>query len=213
MIRLEKFIFNPFAENTFVAWDDASKDCAVIDPGNSSPDEDRMLETFIVDNKLNVLYLINTHCHLDHILGCKFVKERFNPGYLIPEKDLPFLENAETQALAFSINISGTPKPDKYISEELKLHLGKHTMNFLFTPGHTPGEYCIYFEEEKICISGDVLFREGIGRTDLWGGSYDTLIESIKTKLFTLPEDVTIYPGHGDKSTIGHEKTHNPFLV
>jgi glyoxylase-like metal-dependent hydrolase (beta-lactamase superfamily II) len=99
------------------------------------------------------------------------------------------------------------------IDEELELTLGNSKIKFLFTPGHTPGEYCLYLEKEKICITGDVLFKEGIGRTDLWGGDYNTLINSIENKLLTLPDDVIIYPGHGDSSTIGYEKQYNPFLI
>ena len=112
----------------------------------------------------------------------------------------------------FGLNLEEPPVPDRLISEDTDLSLGNSKLKFLFTPGHTPGEFCIYLKEDKICITGDVLFKEGIGRTDLWGGSYDTLIKSIETKLFSLPDDVKIYPGHGESSTIGHEKQNNPFL-
>jgi len=156
--------------------------------------------------------LINTHCHIDHILGCRFIKEKFNPVYYAPEKDIPLLEHASDQAQMFNITISVPPKPDELITEKTGLYLGKSKLSFLFTPGHTPGEYCIYLELEKICITGDVLFNESIGRTDLWGGDYNNLINSIKSKLFVLPDDITIYPGHGEESTIGHEKQYNPFI-
>ena len=157
-------------------------------------------------------YLINTHCHIDHILGCRFVKEKYNPVYLAPELDLPLLKNAQKQADAFDIIMEDPPLPDQFINEESIINLGGSVGKFIFTPGHSPGEFCIYFKEEKLCITGDVLFNEGIGRTDLWGGDYKTLIDSIESKLFKLPDDVKIYPGHGETSTIGHEKFNNPFL-
>lgn len=213
MIKIETFVFNLFAVNTFVVWDEETKEAAVIDPGTSGLAEEELLDDYITKNDLKIKYIINTHCHIDHILGCKFVKEKYNPQFLVPEKDVPLLQNAHLQASAFGIDFHEPPKPDRFITEKEELQLGKTKIKFLFTPGHTPGEYCIYFEEEKICITGDVLFREGIGRTDLWGGDYNRLIRSIETKLFTLPGDVTIYPGHGEPSTISHEMKNNPFLV
>jgi len=213
MIKIETFVFNLFSENTFVVWDEETKEAAVIDPGTSSLAEEELLEDFISKNDLKIKYLINTHCHIDHILGCNFVKEKYNSQYLIPEKDIPLLQNGHVQASAFGVEFKEPPKPDKFITEDEELKLGISKIKFLFTPGHTPGEYCIYFEEEKICITGDVLFREGIGRTDLWGGDYNRLIRSIEEKLFTLPGDVKIYPGHGELSTISQEMKNNPFLA
>ena len=212
MVQVKVFTFNLFAENTFVIWDDETKEAAIIDPGNSTNEEQKILTNFISSQNLNIKYLINTHCHIDHILGCSFVKKKYNPLYYAPEKDLILLENAHQQAQMFDITFQQPPKPDKLIDEELELTLGISKIKFLFTPGHTPGEYCLYLEKEKICITGDVLFKEGIGRTDLWGGDYNTLINSIENKLLTLPDDVIIYPGHGDSSTIGYEKQYNPFL-
>ncbi len=213
MVKVNVFTFNLFSENTIVLWDEQSKEAAIIDPGTSSPDEQNKLSEFISSKNLKVKYLINSHCHIDHILGCKFVKEKFNPVYFAPEKDLPLLEHAQEQASMFDISLEKPPIPDELITEETELFIGKSKMKFLFTPGHTPGEFCIYLENEKICVTGDVLFNESIGRTDLWGGDYDTLINSIQTKLLTLPDDVIIYPGHGESSTIGYEKQNNPFMV
>lgn len=212
MVQVKVFTFNVFAENTFILWDDISKESAVIDPGNSTMEEDEILQEFILTNKLEIKYLINTHCHIDHILGCSFIKKNFNPDYFAPEKDLIFLENAHQQAQMFDLILNHPPKPDQLINEKTQFFLGNSEITCLFTPGHTPGEFCLYLKEEKICITGDVLFKEGIGRTDLWGGNYNTLIESIEKKLFTLPNDVIIYPGHGEISTIGYEKQFNPFL-
>ena len=212
MIKIKNFTFNLFAENTLVVWDDKTLETAIVDPGSSNSAEEKILEELINKNKLKVKYLINTHCHIDHILGCRFVKEKYNPVYLAPELDLPLLKNAQKQADAFDIKMEDPPLPDQFINEETIIKLGDSVGKFIFTPGHSPGEVCIYFKEEKLCITGDVLFNEGIGRTDLWGGDYETLIDSIESKLFKLPDDVKIFPGHGETSTIGHEKFNNPFL-
>jgi len=213
MIKVKVFTFNLFNENTIVLWDDETKEAAVIDPGTSTHDEEKMLSDFISSENLEIKYLINTHCHIDHILGCKFVKEKYNPVYYAPEKDIPLLDHAQQQAQMFDIIMEKLPKPDQLIEETTEISIGNSKLKFLFTPGHTPGEICIYLEKENICITGDVLFNESIGRTDLWGGDYDTLIDSIENRLLILPDDVVIYPGHGETSTIGYEKQNNPFLV
>ncbi|MHB1685831.1 MAG: MBL fold metallo-hydrolase [Ignavibacteriaceae bacterium] len=213
MLVVKKFVFNMFSENTFVIWDEESKECAMIDAGCSNKSEEDEIDSYVNEHNLNVRYLINTHCHIDHILGSKFVKEKYNPEYLIPEKDLPLLERADTQAAAFGLNVQTPPKPDRFISTEEKIFIGNSEIQFLSTPGHTPGEVCLYFAKEKFCITGDVLFQNSIGRTDLWGADYDMLINSIKTQLLTLPGDTLIYPGHGDSSNIGIEKMQNPFLL
>lgn len=212
MIQIQKFTFNLFSENTFVLWDDESKECAIVDPGCSDSSEEQILEKFITENNLTVKYLINTHCHIDHILGCEFVKNKFNPIYLAPELDIPLLQNAKMQASFVGMDFSFSILPDEYLTEDKKIYLGKSEFLFLFTPGHTPGEFCIYIPEIKTCISGDVLFFDSIGRTDLWGGNFDTLLKSINEKLLTLPDETIIYPGHGESSTIGREKKLNPFL-
>jgi len=212
LIQIKIFTFNLFSENTIILWDDETLDSAIVDPGCSDIDEENELESFITEKNLNIKYLINTHCHIDHILGCEFVKKKYNPIYFAPELDLPLIENAKMQASFVGMDFSISILPDEYLTENKKLILGKSELEFLFTPGHTAGEFCIYIPDIKACITGDVLFNESIGRTDLWGGNYDTLIESINNKLFTLPDDTKIFPGHGESSTIGKEKKNNPFL-
>lgn len=212
MVKLKIFTFNPFAENTYIVWDDTSNEAVIVDPGCSYEEENHQVKNFISTNNISLKYLINTHCHLDHIFGCRFIKNRYNPIYYIPELDLPLLQNAAKQAEIFGINFDKTPEPDNFITEQIPLSIGLTKINFLFTPGHTPGEYCIYFPSEEICLTGDVLFKGNIGRTDLWGGDYEILIESIKQKIFTLPDDTKIYPGHGDKSSLFIEKKENPYL-
>ena len=212
MIKVEKFVFSPFSENTYVIWDDETKETIIVDPGCFDDSEENILSKFISKNDLKIAYLINTHCHIDHIFGCAFIKKKYNPTFLIPEGDLPLLQNALKQAEMFGVEIKDPPKPDQFLSESRSLKLNHTEIIFLYTPGHTPGEFCIYLEKGKILISGDVLFKESIGRTDLWGGNYDTLINSISTKLLVLPNEVKVYPGHGEETTIGEEKKNNPFL-
>lgn len=212
MIKIKIFVFNPFSENTFIVWDDFSKEGAVIDPGCLESYEKDELAEFIEFNGIELKYLINTHCHLDHIFGNSFIKAKFNPVFYAPELDIPLLKNCKRQAAQFGITFDDSPLPDELISEDTAIHLGGFPLSFLFTPGHTPGEYCIYFEKDKFCITGDVLFNESIGRTDLWGGDYNTLLNSIREKLFNLPGETVIYPGHGEQSTIEHEKNFNPFF-
>lgn len=212
MIHIERFVFSPFMENTYLAWDDVSREAAVIDPGCYDRQEENNLAGFIIDNALKLKYLINTHCHLDHTFGNNFVKSNYEVTFLAPEDDIFLLELADEQAKSFGMKFIPSPMPDAYIREEEKIYLGNSEGIFLNTPGHTPGEVCLYFPDVKKCVTGDVLFYEGIGRTDLWGGDYLTLENSIRKKLFALDDEVEVLPGHGEKSTIGHEKKHNPFL-
>ncbi|MDP3682619.1 MAG: MBL fold metallo-hydrolase, partial [Ignavibacteria bacterium] len=209
---VKTFTFNPFSENTFVAWEKESRQAAVIDPGCFSSKEEDELKNFILLKQLSVKYLLNTHCHLDHIFGNNFVLNEFQPQYFIPELDRPLLENAPTQARLFGIEMAKVQPAENFLSEEIALSLGADGIRFLFTPGHTPGEFCIYFPENSICFTGEVLFQNSIGRTDLMGGNFKTLMGSIQEKLFTLPDETLIYPGHGDASTIGEEKRNNPFF-
>jgi len=209
---IKKFMFGPFQVNTYLIWDEITNECAIIDPGCSIELEEKNLENFISLNNLKVKYLLCTHCHIDHIMGCAFIKNTYNPLFLVPEHDLPLLHDAQNQASTFNLKLKTPPPHDNLITEDLVLYLGDKKLNFIYTPGHTAGEYCIYLKDDAICVTGDVLFKGSIGRTDLWGGNYDTLIDSITIKLFALPDDVIIYPGHGENSKIGTEKTENPFL-
>ncbi|HVO73771.1 MAG TPA: MBL fold metallo-hydrolase [Ignavibacteriaceae bacterium] len=213
MFVVKKFIFNPFSENTYLLWDENSKDALVVDPGCSSTHEENEIKEFAEKNSLNVKYMVNTHCHIDHLFGCRFIKETFNAEYYIPAEEKILLKNSETQSSLFGMKIKKPPEPDNFITPGTMLKKPFDKIKFLHTPGHTEGEYCLYFQDELFCITGDVLFKGSIGRTDLWGGDYNSLINSIKYKLFTLPDEVIIYPGHGENSTIGTEKKENPFLA
>ncbi|HEX2867515.1 MAG TPA: MBL fold metallo-hydrolase [Ignavibacteriales bacterium] len=213
MLKVDRFIFNAFAENTYIVSDEVSKESIIVDPGMSSSFEKEAISSFLEAQGLRLKAFINTHCHIDHILGNRFLKETYDARFLAAEEDLFLLELMLSEAGKFGFLMEPSPEPDVIIKEDLYFELGGREVNFLFTPGHSPGGYCLYFREDGICLTGDVLFHGGIGRTDLWGGNYDSLISSIEEKLFRLPDDVVIYPGHGEKSTIGYEKTHNPFLT
>lgn len=212
MLVVKSFTFNMFSENTYVVWDEGTKESIIVDPGCFDLAEESKLEKYITENELEIKYLLLTHCHIDHIIGCKFVLGKYNPKYYAPKEDLFLIKRAEVHAAGFGFKIEPVPEPEMFLSEDLRLQIGNSIMEFLFTPGHTPGEYCIYFRKEAVCLTGDVLFKNSIGRTDLWGGDYDTLIKSIKEKLFALPDNVIIYPGHGESSKTGAEKSNNPFL-
>lgn len=174
--------------------------------------EENEIEIFVKSNNLNVKYLVNTHCHIDHILGNAFIKSNYNCEFYAPQLDIPLLEILPQQASMFGLSAPKSPLPQKYISEDLILSIGEIEFKFLFTPGHSPGEFCVYFQDNKICFSGDVLFKESIGRTDLWGGNYQTLIKSISEKLLIMPNEVRLLPGHGEETTIGYEKLNNQFI-
>lgn len=212
MFKIKQFIFSPFAENTYIIYDDSNKEAAVIDPGCYTREEEELLSKFAEEKQLEIKYLINTHCHIDHIFGNKFIKDKYNATFIVPEKDIFLLKLMEEQAAGYGVELKPSPQPDLLIENLNELKIGNYKCEFLFTPGHTPGEYCLYFPSEKILFSGDVLFYQSIGRTDLWGGDYDTLIRSIETKLYSLPDEVTVYPGHERMTTIGFEKKNNPFV-
>lgn len=212
MIQIQKFIFNSFSENTYLVWDETSKESFIIDPGCFFDSEKKILSDFISSNDLSLKYLILTHAHIDHILGCNYIKKNYSAEFYMPEGELLLLNHAEKQAEMFDLNIEAPPLPDHFLNESLVLSIGDSRLVFLSTPGHTPDEYCIYLDTEKICFTGDVLFQNSIGRTDLWGGNSNRLMNSIKNKLMNLPDETKIYPGHGNESTIGLERVNNPFL-
>jgi len=212
MIKIQKFIFNSFSENTYLIWDENSMEALIIDPGCHSRDEEETLVQFIADNKIRIKFMINTHCHIDHVLGNRFIKEKFNPLFLAPEKDIPLLQNLKMQSEMVGFDEVESPMPDEFINEKMEIFLGDEKFNFVETPGHTPGEFCLYSPTNKILFSGDVLFYETIGRTDIWGGNFEVLINSIKNKLLSLDRDTVVFPGHGEPTTIEHEILNNELL-
>lgn len=211
MLYIESFTFNPFQENTYLLFDD-KKRCWIIDPGMYSPQETAYLKQQIESRGLVPQAIINTHAHIDHILGINSLTSAYNIQFGLHEKDLPVLNNAMTSAMMFGLELAGVPKADFYINETEPLKLGDDTLEVRFAPGHSPGSIVFYYPAGKWLIGGDVLFNGSIGRTDLPGGNFDTLIRSIREQLFTLPDNTTVYSGHGPSTTIGREKSFNPFL-
>jgi hydroxyacylglutathione hydrolase len=212
MLQVKIFEFNPFQENTYVLFDE-SLECVVIDPGCSDAHEEALLVNFIETNKLTVKLLLNTHCHIDHVLGNWFIKTKYGVDLLIHQADEVVLNAVKVYAPNYGFPGYQETKPDGYLKESDEVNFGDQVMQVLFVPGHAPGHIAFYSAAEKILISGDVLFFNSVGRTDLPGGDTQTLMDSIQKKLFLLPDDVTVYPGHGPETTIGFEKKTNPFCA
>ncbi|MBA4166847.1 MAG: MBL fold metallo-hydrolase [Chitinophagaceae bacterium] len=212
MFTIRQFTFNPIQENTYVIFNEKDE-CLIIDPGCYFENERKELTDFIDINKLVPKCLLNTHCHLDHIFGNKLIAERYGLPVRFHRMEKRVFDNAPAAGLSWNMPLENYTGELIFLEEGSDVALGDLLFRVLFTPGHSPGSISFYCEKEKILFSGDVLFRQGIGRTDLPGGNYDTLISSINTQLLTLPENTTVYPGHGPKTTIGYEKINNPFLV
>ena len=203
-------MFNAFSENTYVVYDPAGE-CVIIDPGCYDDDEKTELKNFIKVNGLKVTALINTHCHVDHVLGNCFVKNTFGVNLKIHKDDLQTLKANEMVAPIYGYPAYESCQADEFLSEGDVVRFGDSKLEVLHVPGHSPGHIALISREEGICISGDVLFHQSIGRTDLPGGDHDVLINSIRTKLFALDDDVKVYCGHGPDTFIGYEKKYNPF--
>lgn len=211
MIQIQKFTFNPFQENTFVLYDE-TKEAVIIDPGCNSSAEHKVLTDFIEQNDLKVVKLLNTHCHIDHVFGNQFVKDKYNVQLHMHKLDEPTLIAAKTAADIYQIKPFIESTPDVFVGEEDTIEFGNSSLEILFVPGHAPGHIAFLHRAQKFVINGDVLFQGSIGRTDFPGCSHEDLINSIKTKMYTLDDDVTVYTGHGPETTIGHEKQFNPFV-
>jgi glyoxylase-like metal-dependent hydrolase (beta-lactamase superfamily II) len=210
-MQVATFTFNEFSENTYVLYDE-TKQCTIIDPGCHSATEQKELADFITQKNLTPTLLINTHCHIDHVLGNAFVAKKYNLPLHLHQKELETYKDTDRWAKMFGMVVEEIPELQIYINEAHTLNFGNTTLNILFTPGHSIGSLSFYEPQSKQLISGDVLFHQSIGRTDLPGGHFETLITSIKTKLFVLPDETIVYSGHGPKTSIGFEKTNNPFL-
>lgn len=212
MLQVQHFTFNPFQENTWLIWNEHKK-CLVIDPGCYTSAEKETLLNFIESNELIPIRLLNTHCHIDHVLGNPFIQQQFG---LVPEihpLEIPILNAVEQYGKLWGINSENQPAPQATLNDGDRIYLDEEYLNIIYTPGHSPGEVSFYSEKYNFIIAGDVLFRESIGRTDLPGGNHSTLIDTIRERLFTLPDNTNVHCGHGDSTTIGHERKHNPFLT
>ncbi|TXH21944.1 MAG: MBL fold metallo-hydrolase [Chitinophagaceae bacterium] len=211
MLQIKQFTFNPFQENTYIVYN-GHQQAAIVDPGCSTENERKQLTAFIEKNDLKPVLLLNTHCHIDHVLGNAFVSEKWGLALHIHPNEKFVLDHAPMFGEMYGIAMDAYTGPIVYLNEGSTIHIGGDVLDILFTPGHSPGSVSFYSENDGFVLSGDALFSGSIGRTDLPGGNYDTLIEAIKTQLYSLPDATKVYSGHGGGTSIGYEKRNNPFV-
>ena len=211
MMKIQSFCFNAFQENSYLLYDD-TKECIIVDPGCSNASEESELKSFIEKAGLVPKILINTHCHIDHVLGNQFVLAQFGLKPWAHQGEVSVLEMCTVVAQMYGISYQKSPEIEKFIEEGDEISCGNFVLKALFTPGHSPASLSFYHQSSRQLIAGDVIFKGSIGRTDLPGGDYNTLISSIKTKLLPLGDEVKIYSGHGSSTNMGEERIHNPFL-
>lgn len=212
-MKVTRFTFNPFSENTYILWDTESLEAAIIDPGMINAEEQNQIDSFIKNNGLKLTHLINTHLHIDHSFGVKYISDKY-ALQLKGNKDDNFLgKNLPMQADMFGLPYKVEEVEVEHpLNEGDTLKIGNEELKILQVPGHSPGSIVLYAPESDFIIAGDVLFEQSIGRTDLPGGNHNQLIEGIKSKLFDLPDNTAVYPGHGNPTTIGDEKHYNPYI-
>lgn len=211
MLTLRFFTFSPIQENTYLLYNE-NKECIIIDPGCYFDEEKEKLKNFIENKNLLPKALINTHCHLDHIFGNKYIAEYFKLSIQIHPDEMPVLEFGPTAGLMYNLPFDNYQGPILFLNENDIIKLGTDELQVIHAPGHSPGSICFYCKAQKFLIGGDVLFNRSVGRTDIPLGDHNTLLRSIKEKLFLLPDDVVVHCGHGMPTTIGEEKKFNPFL-
>lgn len=211
MLQIKSFAFNPFSENTYVVFNEL-KNAYLIDPGNFSDAETEALAKFIADENLKIQNILLTHAHIDHVLGLQWAYDTFNVSVLMHEMDKELLDRNPMSARQFGFFFKPFEGIIEFISESDLLDLDSDRFKTLHVPGHSPGSVAFYSEAQKFLISGDVLFEGSIGRTDLYKGDPEQLLESVKTQLFVLDDETKVYSGHGNPTTIGFERNHNPFF-
>jgi len=212
MIKVEHFTFNPLQENTYLLSNEKGE-ALIIDPGCYFTAEQETLQTHITQQNLTPIKLINTHCHLDHVFGNKWVAKTYQLELHLHKDEEKVFELAPAFGLTWGLSFDNYKGPLHFVQPGDDIYLVDDALTVLFTPGHSPGSISLYCKAQQFVISGDVLFFEGIGRTDLPSGNHQQLIKSIQEQLFTLPDDTIVYSGHGPATTIGHEKKHNPYIT
>ena len=210
MITIKQFIFNPVQVNTYLLHDE-TKNCVIIDGGCFSKQEEQDIVNYIEENELIVNKLIQTHGHFDHILGNKFLSEKYKLPLFAHKNAEKFIKNLVNHAKLFGFNVQESTQITDYLKDGDVVNFGNSSLKVIHVPGHSPGSLVYYSPESSFAIVGDVLFKGSIGRTDLEDGDLDLLLEGISTKLYTLPDDTTVFPGHGPSTTISYEKSSNPF--
>jgi len=212
MINIDVIPINPWQENTYILSDE-SGECVIIDPGCLSQEECKLVSDFIDNKGYKPVRLLQTHLHLDHVFGARYIAEHYNLKLEAHLADEFFIDQTVEYAANFGVQVEANPPViGNYLNNGDKVTFGQSSLNVIHVPGHSPGGIAFYSESDQFAIVGDVLFRESIGRADLPGGDYDTLIASIKSNLLVLNDEVKVYPGHGPSTTIGHERSNNPFL-
>lgn len=211
MLHIEALVFNSFQVNTYVVRNEEGE-CLVIDPAFYMPEEVLAFDHYISSNKLSVKGQLNTHCHVDHVLGVKHMQTAYNCPHRAHVEESGLLKNAPMMGEVFGLKVEAISGIDQPIADEESIPLGKDTLQAMLVPGHSPGSLSFYAREAGFVITGDALFQGSIGRTDLPGGDFDTLVFSIRSRLLTLPLETIVYPGHGDPTSIGEEASNNPFL-
>jgi hydroxyacylglutathione hydrolase len=212
MLQIQSFIFSPIQENTYILYNEL-KECIIIDPGSYFDEEKDAMKTFIEQKQLVPKMLLNTHSHLDHVFGNKFIAETYDLKLQLHEKEKAVLEFAPVSGLKYNMPFDNYTGELIFLKEGDKIVLGTDELEIFETPGHSPGHLIFYCRKQNFVISGDVLFQRSVGRTDLPGGSHQTLLNSINKKLLVLPDETKVYSGHGAVTTIGEEKKYNPFLI
>lgn len=211
MLQIKTFTFNPYQENTYLLYNEKG-DALIIDPGMYFPEEQDEFVDFIESNNLKSQLLLNTHCHVDHVLGNRFVFDQYGLMPQFHEAEIPLLVEVQNYAPQMGFNYEVSPIPEKFLKESDKVFLGEDELSLILAPGHSPGHLCFYCKSQAFVIGGDVLFKNSIGRTDLPGGNHEQLLQSIAKKLYLLPDETWVYPGHGPETQIGIEKQTNPFI-
>lgn len=210
-MHIAKFTFNPFSENTYVLFDE-TKECIIVDPGMTDDDEDQILFDFIREKGLKPKRVLNTHCHIDHILGNSITCETYQIELVAHKLEIETLKRGPISSAMFGINYRESPNPHSFIDEGEEILFGNTVLDILFVPGHAPGHVAFVHHADKVIIGGDVLFRGSVGRVDLPGCNPKDLVNSIQKKLYLLPDDYEVFSGHGPETTIGEEKRNNIFV-
>lgn len=210
-IHIKTFVCNPYQENTYLLYDETGAS-VIIDPGMYTADEGAEVLDFVEENHLRLELLLNTHCHIDHVLGNKLIYDTYGLKPIFHENEIPLYAEIQVYAPQMGLQYEQAPISEAFLPESGTVQFGKHILELVYAPGHSPGHLCFYNETQGFLIGGDVLFKGSIGRTDLPGGNHEQLLQSISNKVYVLPEDTVVYPGHGPTTTVGQEKRTNPFV-
>lgn len=211
MIQIQQFTCNPYQENTYILYEEQGA-CAIVDPGMYGADEQQAVRDFMKEKGLTPELLLNTHCHIDHVLGNRFIYETYGLLPQFHELEVPILVEVQNYAPQMGFQYDVSPIDETFLPAEGTVRFGEQTLQLIFAPGHSPGHLCFYHAGQGFLIGGDVLFRQSIGRTDLPGGNHQQLLDSIQQGIYTLPDETIVYPGHGPETTVGFEKQSNPFV-